>query len=434
MRHVTKRRFLAAVAGALGGLAARRGAQAQELLPHERELYGAAKREGEITWYSGQYNAETSEAVGRAFNERYPGIRCNVVRSTSQVAFQRLAQDARAGVAQCDVLSSTNSGHFTLLKREGRLAQYRPINADGLLPAIRNADPENFFHTTFLGLFLMTHNTRLVSEADAPKSWQDALDPKWRNQLAVGHPGFSGAIGVWAVQMSKMYGWDYFKKLERNKPQIGRSSQDPVTTLNAGERISRTLRAGRDNALSIARGNPLRLIYPTEGVLAAIAPSASSRNAPHPNAAKLFMEFQAGMIYRRPCGRPSTNHSEPTCRHLKAGALIRDHAASSQPGGTGKGCSRSARSLARYLWRLAAPAAGTRWNGEKHDRHFQARTPWRFICRDCSAILPARNSAAQGLQAHERALYEAAQPEGELTWYTGQLQAATIRGRRPRLY
>jgi iron(III) transport system substrate-binding protein len=292
MTSLTKRQLLSAAAlVGVGGKAFR--AAAQDMPAHERELYEAAKREGEITWYSGQYNAETSEAVGRAFNERYPGLRCNVVRSTSQVAFQRLSQDARAQVGQCDVFSSTNSGHFTQLKHEGRLVQFKPENASGMLPAIQNIDPDNYFHTSFVGLFLMTHNTRLVSEAEAPKSWQDPLDPKWKNKLAVGHPGFSGAIGVWAVQMRKMYGWDYFRKLERNSPQIGRSSQDPITTLNAGERSVGLCVPTGTTALSISRGNPLRTIYPTEGVLATISPSGIPKNAPHPNAAKLFMEFQA---------------------------------------------------------------------------------------------------------------------------------------------
>ncbi|MGG5886582.1 ABC transporter substrate-binding protein [Falsiroseomonas sp. HC035] len=291
MSRLSKRQLLSLTTG-FAIIGSTKHAAAQDMPAHERQLYEAAKREGEITWYSGQYNAETSEAVGRAFNERFPGVRCNVVRSTSQVAFQRLSQDARANVAQCDVFSSTNSGHFTMLKRQNRLMQYKPEHASGLLPAIQNADPDGYFHTTFLGLFLMTHNTRLVSEADAPKSWQDALDAKWKDKLAVGHPGFSGAIGVWAVQMRKMYGWDYFTKLERNNPQIGRSSQDPVTTLNAGERSVGLCVPVGTTALAISRGNPLRLIYPTEGVLAAISPSAIIANAPHPNAAKLFMEFQ----------------------------------------------------------------------------------------------------------------------------------------------
>ena len=109
--------------------------------PQERELYEAAKREGEITWYSGQYSADASEAAGRAFNERYPGVRCNVVRSTSQVAFQRLSQDFRAGVGQCDVFSSTNGGHYVQLKRQNRLVRFRPVNADGLLPDPAHAGP-----------------------------------------------------------------------------------------------------------------------------------------------------------------------------------------------------------------------------------------------------------------------------------------------------
>jgi iron(III) transport system substrate-binding protein len=122
--------------------------------PQERALYEAAKREAEVTWYSGQYSAEPSEAAGRAFTARYPSVRCNVVRTTSQVAFQRLSQDARAGVGQCDVFSSTNGGHYIQLKRQNRLMQFRPVNADGLLPILRLSDPDNYFQSSFIGIDL----------------------------------------------------------------------------------------------------------------------------------------------------------------------------------------------------------------------------------------------------------------------------------------
>lgn len=289
---ISKRAFLRASA-AVAALGSISRARAQEMPAHERALHEAARREGELTWYSGQYNAETSEAVGRAFTERFPGVRVNVVRSTSQVAFQRLSQDMRAGVPQCDVFSSTDFGHYSLLKRENRLLQYRPVNDEQLIPDLRRADPDGYYHTSFMGLYLMAYNTTKVSEADAPKKWTDVLEPRWRDQLAVGHPGFSGAIGIWAVQMRKMYGWEYFTRLERNRPQIGRSSMDPVTGLNAGERSVGIAVPSGTTLLSAQRGNPLRLIYPEEGVLATLSPSAIPRNAPHPNAAKLFMEFTA---------------------------------------------------------------------------------------------------------------------------------------------
>lgn len=269
-------------------------AQQAPMNEQERTLYEAAKREGEITWYTGQYSADASEAAGRAFNERYPGVRCNVVRSTSQVAFQRLSQDFRAGVGQCDVFSSTNGGHYVQLKRQNRLVKFRPLNADGLLPILRRPDPDDYFQSSFLGIYLMGHNTTLVSEADAPKSWTDVLDPKWKDRLAVGHPGFSGAIGLWALQMRTMYGPDYLRRFERNKPQVGRSSIDPVTMMTAGERAVGVAVPSASMLFAASRGNPLKLIYPTEGVIAALSPSAIPTNAPHPNAAKLFQEFQTG--------------------------------------------------------------------------------------------------------------------------------------------
>lgn len=286
------RRQMAVIAG-WSAVTARAWAQSP-LTPREQELYEAAKREGEITWYSGQYSADSSEAAGRAFNARYPGVRCNVVRSTSQVAFQRLSQDQRAGVAQCDVLSSTNGGHYLQLKRQNRLMQYRPANADGLLPVLRTPDPDNYFQSSFLGIYLLGHNTSLVSEAEAPKSWADILDPRWKDRLAVGHPGYSGAIGLWALQMRKMLGNDFLRRFEANKPQVGRSSIDPVTMMTAGERPVGVAVPSASTLFSASRGNPLRVIYPTEGVIAAMSPSAIIRNAPHPNAAKLFMEFQTG--------------------------------------------------------------------------------------------------------------------------------------------
>jgi iron(III) transport system substrate-binding protein len=293
MSGLTKRQLLATAGSAF----ALRGAKADDLPPHEQALYDAAKQEGELTWYSGQIQAEAGEAVGRAFAQRYPGLKANVVRSTSQVAFQRLSQDMQAGVAQCDIFSSTDYGHYNFLKREGKLLAYRPVNVDGMIAVARNADPDNMFQVYYIGLYMIAYNNQKVAAADAPKSWKDLLDPKWRGQLAVGHPGYSGAIGVMGVTLSRMYGWDYFTALEKNQPQIGRSADDPVTLLNAGER---TVGMGVSIAaplLSKARGNPLTIVYPTDGTLAVYSPTAIPKNAPHPAMAKLFIEFAAGPIY-----------------------------------------------------------------------------------------------------------------------------------------
>jgi iron(III) transport system substrate-binding protein len=289
-----------AVLGGLGAAAIIRPslASAQDLPAHERALHQAAQREGELTWYTGQLQAEPSEAAARAFTERFPGVRCTVVRSTSQVAFQRLSQDMRARVAQCDVFSSVDQSHLTFLKREGRLMAYRPENAAGMVKAARDAsDADGHFQVTYLALYALARRTDRVTEAEAPKSWRELTDPRWRDRLSVGHPGFSGAVGSWAVLMRKAYGEQFFRELERNKPQIGRSASDPVTVLNAGERVVGVAISGQSTLLTISRGNPLQLIYPTDGTLMVPSPTGAMANAPRPNAARLFMEFMTSPAY-----------------------------------------------------------------------------------------------------------------------------------------
>ena len=297
MTSIDRRHLLAAAAS----LAIARSATAQTLPPHEQELYGAAKKEGELTWYTGQLSAETSEGVGAGFTRRFPGIKVNVVRSTSQVAFQRLSQDMRAGVAQCDIFSSTDISHSTFLKRSGKYLKYKPVNEAQMLPAARDIDPDGYYITSYLGVYLMGNQTRLAPQP--PLSWKEALDPKWKNALAIGHPGYSGAIGILAVQLRKMYGWDYFKSLEKNSPQIGRSSEDPVAVMNAGERSVGLGVPTGTMLLSMSRGNPLALIYPTDGTLLVRSPSGIPSNAPHPNAAKLFQEFTASADFSTTTGR-----------------------------------------------------------------------------------------------------------------------------------
>ena len=252
-------------------------------------LIEAAKKEGELTWYTAHYTSEGAEELGAMFTKLY-GIKVNVVRTTAQVAYQRATQDFKAGQTVCDVFSSTDIGHAMRFKKEGKFEKYVPETAAKAAEAFRNLDPDGYFHTTSAGFVVLTYNTQKVKAEDAPKSWKDLLDPKWKGKVSTGHPGFSGYVGTWVLSMKLKYGWDYFEKLEKNKPQIGRSINDTVTSLNAGER---QVAAGADGStlFSTARGNPLEIVYPSDDAILIIAPSGILKGTKHPNAAKLFMEY-----------------------------------------------------------------------------------------------------------------------------------------------
>lgn len=292
--RISRRRFTALMgsslivpAGTLLGSAARAQSGASSA------LYEAAKKEGELTWYSAHYTSEQAERIGREFTAKYPGVKVNVVRTTAQVAFQRLNQDIQSNTPNCDVLGSTDVGHYVQLKERKLLLKFEPSTAGSLDARFRNIDPDNYYHTTSATLISLLYNTDKVKPAQVPTKWSDLLDPKWKNQAAVGHPGSSGFVGTWAVQMRKLYGDSFFTKLANNRPQVGRSIIDPVTNVVSGERHIAAAPTSL-GYLQASRGNPVGVAYPEEGAVLMILPSAIMANSRRPNAAKLFIEYLHG--------------------------------------------------------------------------------------------------------------------------------------------
>jgi iron(III) transport system substrate-binding protein len=261
-----------------------------EMSSAEKALYEAAQKEGELTWYIAQYGTKEAEEVGLAFTTAYPGVKVNVIRTTGQVAYARLTQDLRAGVAQCDVFSATDIGHQVTLKAEGKLLKFTPENADKLRKPYIGLDPDGYYYTTSANPTVMVYNTNLVSAADAPTNWPDLVDPKWKGKVAISHPGYSGSTGSWAVMMKKLYGSEFFEKLEEQDPLIGRSLIDPPTVVTAGERSIGISSLATVTRLKLS-GNPIEIVYPTDGAKLTLSGSSVLANAPHPNAAQLFMNY-----------------------------------------------------------------------------------------------------------------------------------------------
>src|ERR1051325_758795 len=92
----------------------------------EKELYEAPKKDKPFTWYTAHYNSETAAAICNGFEAKYPGVKCNYVRTTAQVAYQRQAQDQKAGLAVASVISSTDTSHHGRMKKDGWLQPYTP--------------------------------------------------------------------------------------------------------------------------------------------------------------------------------------------------------------------------------------------------------------------------------------------------------------------
>jgi len=283
-------RILAAAASASVFMAAA-AASAEEMTAHEAELYEAAKAEGSVTWYVSQVTTENADKSCAGFRAKYPGIACNPIRASGQVVYQRIQQELQAGALQADVMSTNDVGQLYQLKQQGALMQYVPEALEHMAPVMREAgDPEGYWFTSAIAPIVIAYNTNLVSKDEAPTNWPDLHDSKWKSQVAIGHPGFSGSVGLWTVLMEDLYGWEFFDKLEENDPQIGRSVVDGLNLVVSGERKI-SIAPLASILMNQSKGAPVAPALPSDGALMPPSGTSIMKDAQHPNAAKLFAEF-----------------------------------------------------------------------------------------------------------------------------------------------
>lgn len=262
------------------------------------DMQAAARQEGSLTWYTAQLDTETAESFGRVFTAAHPGIRVEVIRTTGQVAFQRLMMDLKNGTPHCDVFSATDIAHMPILHERNALLEFTPANFAGMRPQFKAQSEAGWYYPTNAGRWALVRNRDKVTPEAAPKAWTDLLDPRWKGQVSVAHPAFSGGAGVWALAVKKLHGWAFFEALAKNDPRVGRSTLDTVTLLSASEcLVGPTWAPGAYRAID--KRAPIALDQPADGVVLMTFPSAIPAGAPHPNAAKLFMEWLLSEDYSR---------------------------------------------------------------------------------------------------------------------------------------
>jgi iron(III) transport system substrate-binding protein len=286
-RKLTRRHVLAASTMAAAGsfVTPVRGAppEAQKITP---ELIEAAKREGKVTWYT-SVDLPLAEKIAKAFEAKYPGVSMKVERSGAERNFQRIGQEQASKIYVCDVVNSSDASHFILWKRQRLLASYLPEEVAQHFPAAHR-DADGMYASGRVTLCPMGYNSKLVKAEDAPKSYADLLDPKWTGKIVKAHPGYSGIIMTATQQLSRDLGWEWFEKLGRQKVMQVQSGADPPKKVVLGERL---VMADGGEYLPLqmkARGEPIELVYASEGTPLIVGPSGVMASAPNPNAARLF--------------------------------------------------------------------------------------------------------------------------------------------------
>jgi iron(III) transport system substrate-binding protein len=255
----------------------------------DQTLIDGARKEGAVVWYTST-DVEIAEALGKAFEAKYPGVKVQIDRSGSERVFQRIGQEHMAKVQACDVVNSSDAAHFIYWKREGWLAPYLPEDVAKYFPADQQ-DSDATYATVRATLSVMGYNPKLIKPEDAPKGFADLLDPKWAGKIVKSHPSYSGGTLTATFEIARDVGWDYFEKLAKQRVMQVESATDPAKKVVLGERP--IMADGSEYSLLIARdrGGAIAPIYPVEGTPLIASPAAILKDAPHPDAARLFESF-----------------------------------------------------------------------------------------------------------------------------------------------
>src|SRR5260370_38643188 len=106
----------------------------------------------------------------------------------------------------------------------------------------------------------------MVAAAEAPKTWKDLLDPKWKGKMVRAHPGYSGVIATHVLALVHLHGWDYFKQLAQNQLMLVQSANDPSTVVTSGERVVAVNGGGYSAYQLKKKGKPLEIVFPRVGL------------------------------------------------------------------------------------------------------------------------------------------------------------------------
>jgi ABC-type Fe3+ transport system substrate-binding protein len=265
-------------------------------------VIAAAQKEGEVVWTSTQIVNQLVRPIAAAFEKKYPGIKLRYTRANANEVAVKILNEGRAGRPQSDVFDGTSS--VVPLKQEGYVLQWQPEAAKDY-PALYK-DPDGYWMASNLYINTPGYNTALVPKGTQPQTYQDLLDPKWRGKMAwnalPSPSGGVGFIGTVLAEMGEPNGMNYLRAFSKQKvANVAAAARQVLDQVIAGEYAIALQIFNHHAVISAKKGAPVDWIKmePATGTLSVIG---IQKNAPHPNAAKLLVDFiiskEGQQIYR----------------------------------------------------------------------------------------------------------------------------------------
>lgn len=264
------------------------------------QIEAAAKKEGRLNAYSFSLIGEAGIKVASAFRQRY-GITMDIITAPGASIAERIKVEKRAGQTYAD-FHDGSAVNLQNMKTSGLLT---PVYND--LPVSRekaiwhlepsSSDPGDAMILAFVPVYFNPYiNTNLVKPGQEPKTYKDFLDPKWQGKLSIADPSISpGPYQMLVPLLEKnIVTEDYIKALGQQQLRFFTTITQEMAALSRGEHLASVRGSDAQASAFVQEKAPIKAIGLTEGTLVTVRAISAIDGAPHPNAAKLFMNWLLG--------------------------------------------------------------------------------------------------------------------------------------------
>lgn len=250
------------------------------------KLIDGARKEGRLVLYTGM-DAEEANLFTKEFAKKYPFVKADVFRSSGEKVQARFLVEHRANTHSADVFQ-TSIVQVYQLKNSGLLARYASEEAAAYTDGFK--DPQGHWTAFYQIPYVIGYNTRQVAAKDVPASYEDLLQPRWKGLISLETEEYQWFYHVLQI-MGRDKGLDFMKKFAGQNLQMRKGHTLLAQLVAAGESAIATVVYSNRVERMKASGAPIDWVRFKGPTITAINAISIPDKAPHPNTARLFVDF-----------------------------------------------------------------------------------------------------------------------------------------------
>ena len=285
------------------------------------QIYQKAKAEKTLVFYAGGPTLPW-EMAAKVFQEKYPGIEVKITGGFSNVLDQKIDQQLKDKKLETDMAFFQTVQDFVRWKKAGVLLVFKPDGWSKIGPGFKDEGG------AFVGVAVNGHpyayNTQKVAAKDVPKSALDFLKPQFKGKLITCYPQDDDATLYVFDSITKKYGWRYWERYMANQPNFVQGHLSVARSISSGDNIATFDAIANTDLSEKYSGKPQDIAFSTVDPLPVWPLTAGIfKDAPHPNAAKLFLSWYLSKEQQARTGTWSVRSDVPPPPGLKALSSMR---------------------------------------------------------------------------------------------------------------